>query len=763
MESLNNMGHIRELIDNWNSHDNLGAIDLMGFRELARPNDLPIKTFIVIALAIMMVTMGSWVLASMGLALPGIQIVFGFIFLALIPGYSILRILRVHNIGVAKGLMYSIALSLGSIMLLGLFLNTILFALGIDRPLSSQFIFGGTSFLTIILCVMANLRDKEFKPIVHVPNNINYRFVPISSLILLPILAALASVCSVAYKTDLPLMVILVPILIVPILVAFGKLRKEYYLVSIFCIALALLLRNALATYGIWGWDIQLEKYLANEVINNAFWNSAIPIATNGMLSIVVLVPIFSVVLGLSVETVLRIIVPCLLALVPVSLFLVFRTQVDERLAFFSCFFFISIFIFFTEMLQLGRQEIAEFFLGVLILVLLDKELHLFARYFLAISLIFSLVVSHYGLSYIFALIIVISLIANAIMQSKMLRNTLTNMGQKIRNYGGSLGEQRENVMEPEYLEEKPFFTSGLATLFFVMFIGWYIYVSSSSTFDSIILIINRIANNIGSDLLDPSAAQGLALITASSGSILHEITKYLDFVSQFFIVIGFLAVGIGVIFKFSRQFILFCLSSLMILGASIIIPFFASSLNTTRIYQISLIFLAPLCIVGMFFVVKYISVKMRKPKAMKPLFDVLVSLFLVLFLALNSGAIYFFIEGQSNVISNNSSSEMPALNYQESVGSEWLMATAHPSQKILADDDMYYPLSGNQWGRITFLGNESDMPKNSLIFLSNINVESGLVLIRNYTTNNFHFNIITNYTYNIVYNNGENNIGQTY
>lgn len=152
----------------------------------------------------------------------------------------------------------------------------------------------------------------------------------------------------------------------------------------------------------IWGWDTHHEYYLSNLVIANPLWNSTIPYAVNTMLSIVMFAPIVSSICNMSLTWVFKIIYPLLFSLVPLGLYRVFQKQIDDKIAFLSCFFFVSLFMFYTEMLQLARQQIAELFFVLLILLMIDKNMDKTKRAFLSIVFGVSLVVSHYGLSYIY-------------------------------------------------------------------------------------------------------------------------------------------------------------------------------------------------------------------------------------------------------------------------------------------------------------------------------------------------------------------------
>ena len=104
---------------------------------------------------------------------------------------------------------------------------------------------------------------------------------------------------------------------------------------------------------------------------------------------------------------------PLLFALVPVGLFVVFQKQTSDRIALLASFFITFLFTFFTEMPALARQEIAELFLVLLLILLVDKgvgpgagKARLYGLY--AVFAI-GVVVSHYSVALIFIAYLVVA------------------------------------------------------------------------------------------------------------------------------------------------------------------------------------------------------------------------------------------------------------------------------------------------------------------------------------------------------------------
>ena len=84
--------------------------------------------------------------------------------------------------------------------------------------------------------------------------------------------------------------------------------------------------------------------------------------------------PILSLTCGISVVWLFKVVYPLIFALVPVALYVVFRDQTNDKVAFLSAFLFVAVQEFFVALPVIARQEIGELFLVLIVLVLVDKQ-----------------------------------------------------------------------------------------------------------------------------------------------------------------------------------------------------------------------------------------------------------------------------------------------------------------------------------------------------------------------------------------------------
>jgi uncharacterized membrane protein len=363
-------------------------------------NDWEIKKFLKVVLAIQFAMWGVIGLDAIGLQIPIIRQLIGFIYLTFVPGIIILRILKLHKLGNIETLLYTVGLSIATLMFTGLFMNTVYPLFGISGPISLTPLIITISAVVVLLCVLGYVRDKDFSD----PSIINVGdilFPPALFLCLIPFLAVLGTYLVNFHHNNLLLMFLIVIIALIVVLIGFDKfIPKNLYPLAVFVIAISLLYHASLISMYLWGWDVHLEYYLSNLVMGNSYWDSTIPITVNAMLSIVMVAPIYSLILNIDITWVFKIIYPLLFSLVPLGLYRVYQKQTDDKIAFLSCFFFTAFFSFW--LISSRRQWIAEFFLVLLILPMIDKGMDKMKRSLLFIVFGVSLVVSHYGTSYIY-------------------------------------------------------------------------------------------------------------------------------------------------------------------------------------------------------------------------------------------------------------------------------------------------------------------------------------------------------------------------
>lgn len=686
-------------------------------------NDWKIKKFLITVLAIQIALWGLISLDIMGLQIPIIRELIGLIYLAFIPGILILRIIKLHNLGNIESLLYAVALSLTTVMFTGFFTNMTYPLIGISRPISIIPLTITMGIIILVLCILCYIRDKDFFS----PSFINIQEIlstQVLSLCLIPFLAIFGTYLMNYYQNNVILMLLIIIIAIIPILIGFDIFfPKNLYPLAVFIIAISLLYHKSLISMHVYGADAQHEYYLANLVLKYSQWEPAIQYQTNAMLSIVMLSPIFSTITDISLVWMFKIIYPLLFSLVPLVLYRVFQRLNDDKSAFLSCFFFISLFTFYDEMLSLARQQIAELFLALLILLMIDKGMNKVKRSFLLIIFGISLAVSHYGISYIYMFSLILSLAILEVMDNPIVNKLRYALHFRFNTFKKSSSEEViGHVIIPN--REKYNIRYTFVILFTTFTLAWYIYISGSYTFNSIVHIVDLISSSIWTDLFNPWNSQPLEILLAKPISPFYAITKYLHLTSQIFILLGFIILFLKQEkFGFGKEYTAFSLVNLVIWFVSIISSYFARTINTSRLYQITLIFLAPFCIIGGITVFKAVTRAIGIPQIdIKSSFKIL-SVFLSILLLFNSQFVFVVVKDRTTSISLNSRYDSVRFNDREVFAANWWYRTK-VDQVVYADRYRSFLLGRFEWEQARPITMDAGkIPENSYLYLGTINI----------------------------------------
>lgn len=683
-----------------------------------RMKDWRIKEFLLLIIAIQVMFSMLLFLDYAGLNIPIIKDVVGFILILFVPGILLLRLLDLDGIR-SNGhvLLYTVGLSLSALMLVGFLMNAIYPLFGIDKPLSFTSIFITINSFIFILCllcyqvdkrrryklILRNLKDMVIKK--SPPNHVdlkNLLTLPLVFPLFIPVLSILGAYMMNVYQSNILTILMIFSIGLIAFLVGTGRfIPSKLYSLSVFVISISLLLHKSLITNYIWGWDINFEYFLVNQVISNSFWNQNLPINYNSMLSVMILAPILSSFINTGLIWVMKIVYPFIFSLMPLGLYYIFYKQTSSRIAFFASFFFMLQLTFYTEMLALVRQQVAELMLVLVLMIMINEQLNVTKRSILAIIFGLSIIVAHYGLAYIMMIILLISILTLYILDknpNKVFNRFLTKIYQinvvntVISHFSDHLPETIISGKDMEYVvgtkikqyrsvikKSRIVLTPPFIALFMLFLLIWYIYTSNSTIFQSFIDIGSSIIDNISS-FMDPSTTQGLSLVMEEQTTPLRNLHKNFYLVSQAFIAIGVLALLFGKDgMKFKKEFKALSLAAFIVLIAGVVLPFFSSQMNTTRLYHVALIVLAPFGVLGIIKIVNlfklFLKFKLfsRINLSQNYLFT-FISIFFVVFLFFNTGLVYQFLDSaHPTSIALNASLDFPKFNQREVTGGEWL------------------------------------------------------------------------------------------
>ena len=764
------------------------------------PNDWETKDCLRLSLAVLLANLGLIGLAALGFDIPVLRQIVCFVFLTFIPGIVILRVLKIHNIETLETILYSVGLSLAFIMFIGALANFVLPYIGISEPISLLPVMVTLAVSTLILAAVAYIRDKDFSAPKLNFNITKKLSTPYLLLLLLPLIAIIGARLVSSYQNNFVLLFFIIVVAGIVTLAAFDKLPQKAYPLAIVMIALSLLLHITLISGQLSGYDIHGEYYHQNLVLNSGYWDFTILGNYNTALSVVLLGPIYSLLMNVDVVWVLKVVYPLIFSLAPLALFHLFGKQIGSKRAFLATFFFMSMPMFVTITAGV-RNQIAQLFFALLILLMIDHKLVLTKKISLFVIFSLSLMVSHYAMGYIYLAFLIGSWIVVALIRSKarIIWEWLT------KKFGG---------LPQEIISERAFPVRTMAVImviYLVFMVGWYGAIAQGTALDTIRLIGQKqqslLSTEIpklmepalssepdtttkidteGSKILDPTEREtlvGTAFgLDFASASPLGKGFRIFQYASELFIVVGFLAMIFrpkG--FKFKIEFIALSMVAAVILLACIVIPRLSGYLHIERFYHITLFLLAPFCIVGgeviwqgatRLYKLALSCLKGKRGLALQrsdigtnsaPLMFVTLALLIPYFL-FNSGFLSE-ITGDEHYPGNDSPHslalssyrlDMPVINQKEADAAAWLAQIIDDEIPVYADfsgrlplnDHLYHRYYGylyHQSAEIGLIPASGKVPEEAYIFFRKWNLEKQelqLVTYVGYQRTIKHFNL---------------------
>jgi len=669
--------------------------------------------------------------------------VIGFFYLTFVPGFVFLKILNLGKLDRAETVLFSVGLSVAFLMIAGLLINELSLLFGFSEPLSLVPLMIVLNSLILIGGVLVYSKRKN----VHIWNSKTIKTSPSIVLFLcLPILSIIGAIYVNVYNNNFLLLFMIISIAVLFIVGVLSKrlLPSKLYPFAVLMIAVALLFHSSLISNYIipFGSDVPGEYFIFKTIQNNAYWNStSSPIEGtvigrfNDMLSITILPTVYANILNINAQLVFKILYPLIFSFVPLGLYKIWQTYISKKYAFIAAFLFMAQLTFYTEMLGLNRQIIAELFFVLLLLVIVQKKIKPINKTICFIIFSFALVTSHYAVATIFLFFISFASILLTVLKRPSKKITLT-----------------------------------MVVLFFVIMFTWYIYTSGSASFNSILEKINYVNSQLG-DFFDP-ASRGETVMTgmglAESPSIWNTVSRMFAYITEAFIVFGFVAlVTKRTRIHVKKEYFIFTVTAMVFLAALIVVPGLANTFNMTRFYHILLFFLAPLCVVGAASIVKLLSKREKKLAVYALLLFVLVPYFLF------QTSFVYEVTGSDSWSIPLSGYRMDALElyghygYTDAYsvyGAQWLSKNVDVGNSIIYADERtatnVLTIHALIVARKLSLSNITIVADNGVVYLSSLNVVYGLIPYGDLSWNTSELSPIFD-DLNLVYTNGGSEVYQ--
>ena len=185
---------------------------------------------------------------------------------------------------------------------------------------------------------------------------------------LLPLLAIVGA------RFNLPGILLAMNILIVLVIlgVGFGFIKGKYIPLSLFFIGLGLLWQTSLQTNNLVGTDIHTEYYYYNLAENG--WDTTLRHTYNSAVGITVVAPFLHKVFMIEGMWTFKFLYPICLALTPMIFYFVYRTFLKGKAAFLAALLFMAFPAFIIEVVSITKFQLASLMFSLILLVAVRKD-----------------------------------------------------------------------------------------------------------------------------------------------------------------------------------------------------------------------------------------------------------------------------------------------------------------------------------------------------------------------------------------------------
>ena len=508
--------------------------------------------------------------------------------LTFVPGYLLLRIIGIQPRDFSTGLLYSLGLSLVSLMVYGFLLNSFLPLTGVSAVFTE-----GTLFASVLLalCGLYVVYIRRTEPVTVPVTRVTALWQPWTlGLLSLPLVAVLGARTVTRFGNNAVLLGMLAAVCVLVVAGYLDVLPQKLFPLAIVAIAASLLLHNSVLTHDL-AWDAGKEMRLAGLVIENGVWDPNVGgrWMKNAMLRIVLLHPIYSILADIDLLWEFKTVSPLLFAFAPLAFYKAYQTVVDRRNAFLAIVLPMSFFSFFTVLAWNSRTSGALLFLGLFALSLTDRSLGRVRRRVLTVCFLFGVIVSHYGMAYI----------------------TLAAMPMVVVGLWVLLG--------PRNAEQFARTTATLVLLTGILALSWYTHiVHQAGAFDRLVTFSYGVFTDTLTDLLGSEQVVSTDESVTAQYATARFTSNTITWLKQLYIVLGAAAaVGVGVQLlrrlwsRFVKreagetpadvdiaqlEYLLYATAFLGVFGLTFV---GVDKLNTARTLMPALLFFAPFVLVG--------------------------------------------------------------------------------------------------------------------------------------------------------------------
>ncbi|MFH1031501.1 MAG: DUF2206 domain-containing protein [Chloroflexota bacterium] len=615
------------------------------------------------------------------LDIPVLRQVTGLFYLTFVPGFLFLIILKLNKLVLVEKVVFSAGLSFTFIMFFGLLLNYALPALGNNEPLSTSSLLISFSLATIILVVLAYLRNRDYNL-----SFVNLRLTKLEkSFLIVPLLFPLLSIIGtrIMNLTDNNLVLMFMIFLIAAFVISLCSFREKVSAkvlpIAIFLISISLLIMYSLRSNHIIGGDTHREFFIFRTVVDEHRWSQLGFGTLDTCLSISLLPAIYQSFLNIDPEYLFKTLPSLIVSLLPLAVYVLSKKYIGSFYAFLASILTTSQ-IAFLWTLSFARINIAIFFFSLAMVSLFHRGISGLYKKALLILFLASTVVSHYGVTYVFFFVL---LLAWVVMKVSAFifppKNKLSGAkDDRLSSPRTSRAWLNQNV------------TFSLLLLFLAMLFFCYSETSGPTFIQGVTFVYRTFTR--GEWFLGEETDQAV-LAAFGKAATLSQVPQQIEFVFSWLVVIllsfGFLLI----LFRFRRaysgfpaysqnygfevEYLSLSIACYLILVATVILPYVSFYYGMARTYFQMIVLLSVFFVIGGIELAGYLILQSHW-----------IILFVLIPYFLSTTGWMTQIFGFPRAVTLNSKGELYDTSYVldgESYAAKWVKEYSEPGLKIYA------------------------------------------------------------------------------
>ena len=576
------------------------------------------------------------------LDIPFLRQISGFIFLAFVPGFLVLSILKLNKLGLVEKIVLTVGLSISFVMIFGILLNSLLLALGYVKPLSTITLLASFGLASIILALVAYISNKG--------TTLSFLDLKLSTrekaLLIVPAMFPLLSIVGLGLmnltedNALLFLLLSLIPAYIIFISFFNQKVPERVYPITIFLISISLVILYALRSNHLLGADIHQLYYFYRLTLDNLHWSLVGPELVEASLITSLFPAIYQNFLNMAPELLYKLLFSVLFSITPLVVYVISNKYIGNLYGFLASFFFMSQY-YFPWTAGIANTAIAILFFALVMMVLFQDDIRGVSRQLLLIVFMASSIVSHYTASFIFLAVLLLASIGRLIISRFVYGKRVgsapagnpdieitppgAQTGNTPRSYDADASQSStQSVLQ---LGIDSGVTITIAVLFSVMAFFWYSQITVAA-FNIGVGVLHNTFTNFGHWFL--LEARGPTVV-AATGKGVDTAVQYLRLLVSW-LTVAFIAIGVlTTLVKYKSMlaipksgnikpnflkaklgmdiFVMMIVCS-AILVISVILPYVLKIYSMERTYYQLIVILSPFFVLGGIFIARLLKVR---------------------------------------------------------------------------------------------------------------------------------------------------------